>query len=103
MHRGSAAPSVVPATLTVEVAGTAYRWVGTLVLEESAGDVPPVVRRAMDYIDHHISDPGLSLANVAEAIPVSKCYLARRFKEACGMTCNTYIETRRANRVGAQV
>jgi AraC-like DNA-binding protein len=102
MHRATAAPSVVPATLTVEVAGTAYRWVGTLVLEESAGDVPAVVRRAMEYIDAHIGEPGLSLANVADAIPVSKCYLARRFKEACGMTCNTYIDTRRANLVEVQ-
>lgn len=99
MGQRSSSPVTVPATVTVEVSGTPYTWVGTLVLEQMPETVPLVVRRALEYIEDHLDDRDLGLAVVARSIPVAKSYLARRFREACGVTCNTYIETRRAARL----
>ena len=98
MDCGSSGLAAVPAALTVEVGGAPYRWVGTLVLEQVTTTVPAVIQQAMQYIEDHIQDPNLSLAAVARSVPVSKSYLARRFRQVCGMTCNSYIAARRAQR-----
>ncbi len=44
-----------------------------------------------DYIDHHYMEK-LTLEGLAEIFYISKHYLARRFKEQCGMTVTNYIQ-----------
>lgn len=58
---------------------------------------PPLVRRVTDEIDLHLSHH-VSTAELAEHLGVSTSTLARRFKEATGITVAAYVARRRAER-----
>ncbi len=50
-----------------------------------------VVRKAIQYINNHFTEPGLSIKEVAKAADVCESYLYRLFRTACGMSPKEYI------------
>ncbi|MGN1023239.1 MAG: helix-turn-helix domain-containing protein [Lachnospiraceae bacterium] len=58
----------------------------------------PTIRKAVNYIDAHYQDPGLSLSSMAEAFQMNKSYLASTFRKETGTTVTTYLNTLRINR-----
>jgi AraC-like DNA-binding protein len=81
---------------------TAFDMVGTL-LESQLGSVPAVgahealVRRILDYIDDHLSQPDLNPAQIAAAHFISVRHLHGLFSDR-GTTVSTLIRTRRLDR-----
>lgn len=60
-------------------------------------DYPLLVRQVTDEIDLHLSQR-VSTADLAERLGVSTSTLARRFKDATGMTIAEYVARQRAER-----
>ncbi|WP_084079551.1 AraC family transcriptional regulator [Demequina sp. NBRC 110057] len=58
---------------------------------------PPIVRRALDEIELHLSQP-VSPTALAARIGVSTSTLTRRFKDATGTTIAKYVAERRVHR-----
>jgi two-component system response regulator YesN len=58
----------------------------------------PTIRKAVNYIDAHYQDPGLTLASMAAAFQMNKSYLASTFRKETGTTVTTYLNTLRINR-----
>lgn len=54
----------------------------------------PIVARAMDEIDMHISE-SISVEALADELEISQTHLNRLFKAATGVTTGKYIRTRR--------
>ncbi|HKY01942.1 MAG TPA: AraC family transcriptional regulator [Burkholderiales bacterium] len=51
---------------------------------------PFKLRRAIEYIDEHLSEP-ITLSHIAAAIHMSPCHFARGFKQATGCSPHRYI------------
>lgn len=58
---------------------------------------PPLVGRALDEIELHLSQP-VSTAVLASRLGVSPSTLSRRFKDATGTSVTRYVAERRTNR-----
>ncbi|MGK9149331.1 helix-turn-helix domain-containing protein [Plantibacter flavus] len=95
----------VDARTARRLARSAIDMVGTLV-EASLSSVPEataaashrdVMRRILDYIDEHLSDPELSPAGIAAAHFISLRHLHGLFSEI-GSTVSTVVRTRRLER-----
>jgi len=52
--------------------------------------LPPVIRKALDYIDDHFAED-LTLTMVARVNGISRCHLSRLFKAATGATFRSYL------------
>jgi LacI family transcriptional regulator len=55
----------------------------------------PQVAQALNYIAEHFPEPGLSVAEIAEAIGVSRRHLERSFRTETGSTVHEHIVKRR--------
>ena len=64
--------------------------------EEARGDGQ--VRRILDYVNEHFTDPQLSLTSVAAAFHITEPYLSRIFKQGAGENFSKYVERLRAER-----
>ncbi len=69
-------------------------------LDEVGLKVPshPQVLRAMEYVIEHLTDPNLSVANVARTLGVNATYLAHLFSEQLGTRMSRFIARRRVER-----
>jgi len=56
------------------------------------------IAKAAAYIEEHLTEPGLSLTDVAEALFVNASYLSRIFKQEMQCSLVEYITTRRMKR-----
>ncbi len=55
----------------------------------------PLIERALDYIEAHLTDLDTSVARVAEALGVNTTYLAHTFAEHTGWRMGRYLSARR--------
>jgi len=60
------------------------------VLMQQANAEPPVITRARDYIQEHLTD-GLRLGQVAKAVNTSPFYFCKIFKRATGINFTDYV------------
>lgn len=51
-----------------------------------------VVEEIQKYIEEHYSDPGLSLASIAEVFFITEAYVSKLFKRISGQNFSKYIE-----------
>ncbi|MEA2765760.1 MAG: AraC family transcriptional regulator [Gemmatimonadaceae bacterium] len=66
----------------------------------------PAVKRARDYIDNHIADPGedrITLESIGAAAGLSPYHLQRKFKELLGVTPAEYIRARKSERLKGEL
>ncbi|MCR5325066.1 MAG: response regulator [Lachnospiraceae bacterium] len=49
------------------------------------------IRNAIEYIEQHYSEPGITIAQIADALALSEGYLSRLFKSETEYSINTYI------------
>lgn len=71
-----------------------YAIFGQLSLDLSRSErhaVPKRIRRAVDAINHHYTDPELSVADLANDANVSDVYFRREFRACIGMSPIEYI------------
>lgn len=62
----------------------------------ATGEYPScVIRNAVDYLEAHIFDVDLTVANLCESVHISRSYFNRIMKELYGCTPKTYIHMRR--------
>lgn len=61
------------------------------------------ITRALQYIEAHLEDPGLSLPAVAQQVHFSHFYLQRTFSMMTGMTLAEYIRQRRLSLAGQEL
>jgi len=71
-----------------------------IALDEAGMKVPthPQVLRAMEYVIENLTDPKLSVANVARKLGVNATYLAHLFSEQLGTRMSRFIARRRVER-----
>lgn len=55
------------------------------------GDKSKYVAKALDYIGEHLSDPDISIRDIAGAIDISESHLSHIFKKETDYTVNAYI------------
>ena len=60
------------------------------------------IQNAIEYIEKHYMEPGISIGEIAEALALSEGYLSRLFKSETDYSINTYI-TRYRIRIAAQL
>lgn len=73
-----------------EISDEMLRTYCSRVLQESAPDFSPVIRKAVNTIRIHLNET-ISLQNIADACSVNKSYLAARFHKETGMTVMEFI------------
>ncbi|WP_063752964.1 helix-turn-helix domain-containing protein [Streptomyces sp. NRRL S-350] len=92
-----------PAPVGDRLAGSVADLIGALVAQlarsraaDGTDDAPNahLVRRAREYIDHHLGDPELTPERIAHAHHISVRYLHRLF-EGEGVTVSRFIQQRR--------
>lgn len=66
----------------------------------ASGNPPshPRVREAIVYIDHHFTDPALTVTGVAQRLRMSPTYLAHLFSAEMGLRMSRYITNHRVER-----
>lgn len=62
-----------------------------LPLKKKTADMNRYVQAALDYIEDHYREDGISITVIASAILVSEGHLSRLFKKDTGISINTYI------------
>jgi AraC family transcriptional regulator len=67
---------------------------------ERGGIAPRKLKRAIDFIDHHISEEGgrLALGDLAKEVGMSYYHFSRAFKQSMGSSPTQYIAERRVDR-----
>ena len=65
--------------------------------KQEDGDIPAVIRQAIEFIERHFSEP-LSLDDMAAAVSFSKYHLSREFKKYTGDTPGNYLIRCRVSR-----
>lgn len=99
--RRAVAPQVEspgPSTpVTADVERSIVDLIRPLVVHRQAGSGPCYVATAKDYIEQHLTDPGLSARETAAVVGVSPRHLARAFADA-GLTLREYVRDRRLDR-----
>lgn len=67
------------------------------VSQASLGKYPPMIGKAINYIDHNLEMP-LSLKDIADELHVNPSYLSTQFKKETGMTLTDYTRDRKIKR-----
>lgn len=81
-----------------ELMSLLYSMIAKLCAGSERGNVYPVIRTAIKYMEENISDPELSNSKLAEASGVSEVYFRKLFKESLGMSPRQYILQARVNK-----
>ncbi|MBP2226954.1 AraC-like DNA-binding protein [Azospirillum agricola] len=101
LHRGLEEPGGDALRLETDAlrafAATALRHGDLTARPRPAGSEPLAVRRARDYLDSHL-DAVVELADLAEAVGLSRFHLLRVFRAAVGTTPHGYLTDRRVHR-----
>ena len=63
--------------------------------DASASSVEKIVSSAKNYIDQHIYDPDLSLADIADKLHINYYYLSKCFKKGEGISFSKYVTNKR--------
>lgn len=69
----------------------------TLQPVELEGNNDALIKKVLEIINEHLSDPGLNVEMLAGAIGISRGHLHRKIKEITGMSPGEYIRTIRLN------
>lgn len=64
---------------------------------ELEGNNDALIKKVLEVINEHLSDPGLNVEMLAGAIGISRGHLHRKIKEITGMSPGEYIRTIRLN------
>ncbi len=64
-------------------------------ITQPRGEVPEAIEKAMQMIRKHFSEPGLSVASIAQSLDMSDSKLSVEFRKACQMTPLEYLTMHR--------
>ncbi len=80
-----------------------YRMVLCLLPNFSDNGVPPVLKPALDLLETHFSDAGLSVETLAASCGISEVYFRRLFVRSIGMPPIQYLQQLRLNAARASL
>lgn len=93
LHRADLLTAAMFPTPTTPMTASARPYPTTA--EHRSASAVRQARRALAYIERHLSDPGLSVQGVADALNISPAYLSHVFAECAGIRMHCYITERR--------
>lgn len=75
-----------------------YKILSELTRDYSKKDIPPVLQKAIEYIENNIDSPTLSNTRIAAHLSISEVYLRKLFNQNLSVSVNRYIQNKRIER-----